>query len=79
MKSTSKPPASPRRTLVASALAQLSLASALLPWGNLAFFHPGYRYSPGLIRLGRVDAGVEPLLTRGTFPLRLSAATGRGR
>ena len=171
MKSTSKPPASPRRTLVASALAQLSLAqvslaSALLPrpagaqapvtttttmstivctfdrhrftaslddnpsardllsmlpldvviedystnekiarlprklteegsgpfgneapadlcyfapWGNLAFFHAGYRYSPGLIRLGRVDAGVEPLLTRGTFPLRLSAATGRGR
>lgn len=41
------------------------------PWGNLAFFHAGYRYSQGLIRLGRLDAGVEPLLKRGKFPLRI--------
>ncbi len=40
-------------------------------WGNLAFFHAGYRYSRGLIRLGRLDGGIEPLLTRGTFPLRV--------
>src|ERR1044071_8057160 len=25
------------------------------PWGNLAFFHAGYRYSSGLIRLGRLE------------------------
>jgi len=41
-----------------------------VPWGNLAFFYDGYRYSSGLIRLGRLD-GVEPLLTRGEFPLRI--------
>ena len=27
------------------------------PWGNLAFFHSGYKYSSGLIRLGRLDEG----------------------
>ncbi len=42
-----------------------------VPWGNLAFFHAGYRYSKGLIRLGRLDEGIEPLLARGEFPLRI--------
>lgn len=42
------------------------------PWGNLVFFHADYRYSPGLIRLGRFDVGFEPLLTRGEFPLRIT-------
>ena len=42
-----------------------------VPWGNLAFFYAGYRYSSGLIRLGRLDGGIEPLLTRGKFPLRV--------
>ena len=41
------------------------------PWGNLAFFYAGYRYSRGLIRLGRLDGGFELLLTRGAFPLRI--------
>ncbi len=41
------------------------------PWGNLAFFHAGYRYSTGLIRLGRLEGGIEPLLKRGKFPLRV--------
>lgn len=44
------------------------------PWGNLALFHAGYRWSRGLIRLGRLDAGPEPLLTRGKFPLRIERA-----
>jgi hypothetical protein len=44
------------------------------PWGNLAFFYAGYRYSRGLIRLGRLDGGVAPLLTRGKFPLRIRLA-----
>jgi len=43
------------------------------PWGNLAFFYAGYRFSRGLIRLGRLDAGFQPLLTRGKFPLRITA------
>lgn len=41
------------------------------PWGNLVFFYDSYRYSKGLIRLGRFDDGFEPLLTRGEFPLRI--------
>ncbi|REG28354.1 hypothetical protein ATH84_106318 [Paracoccus versutus] len=41
------------------------------PWGNLALFHSPYRWSRGLIRLGRLDGGHEPLLTRGEHPLRV--------
>jgi hypothetical protein len=40
------------------------------PWGNLALFYAGYRYSNGLVRLGRFD-DYQPLLTRGEFPLRV--------
>jgi hypothetical protein len=42
------------------------------PWGNLAFFYAGYRFSRGLIRLGRLDNGFAPLLTRGKFPIRIT-------
>lgn len=41
------------------------------PWGNLAFFHAGYRYSSGLIRLGRIDGDIAPLLMRGKFDLHI--------
>ena len=41
------------------------------PWGDVILFYAAYRYSSGLIRLGRVDGGIEPMLTRGTFPLRI--------
>ena len=41
------------------------------PWGNLALFYASYRYSEGLIRLGRFDDGFAPLLVRGEFPLRI--------
>jgi hypothetical protein len=44
------------------------------PWGNLAFFHGSYQSKRDLVRLGRLDGGVEPLLTRGEFPLRITAA-----
>jgi hypothetical protein len=43
------------------------------PWGNLAFFHAGYRYSGGLIRLGRIDGDIAPLLMRGKFALHIEA------
>lgn len=42
------------------------------PWGNLVFFHAPYRYSRGLIRLGRIEGGIAPLLLRGTYPLGLT-------
>lgn len=44
------------------------------PWGDVILFYTAYRYSSGLIRLGRVDGGIEPMLTRGTFPLRIERA-----
>ena len=40
-------------------------------WGNLAMFHAPYRWSRGLIRLGRLDGGPAPLLVRGEYPLRV--------
>lgn len=40
------------------------------PWGNLAMFYADYRH-PGLIRLGRFDAGQEALHVRGEYPLRI--------
>nr|WP_287257909.1 cyclophilin-like fold protein [Thioclava sp.] len=39
------------------------------PWGNLVFFHAPYRYSRGLIRLGRVEGDIAPIKLRGTYPL----------
>jgi len=41
------------------------------PWGNLAFFYGSYRYSSGLIRLGRIDGDIAPLLVRGKFDLHI--------
>ena len=43
------------------------------PWGNLALFYAPYRWSRGLIRLGRLDEGAKPLLVRGEYPLRVEA------
>ncbi|RWR43847.1 MFS transporter [Sinirhodobacter ferrireducens] len=43
------------------------------PWGNLVFFHAPYRYSRGLIRLGRIEGDIAPLRLRGTYPLSVIA------
>lgn len=45
------------------------------PWGNLAFFHAGYRWSRGLIRLGHIEGGIGALLVRGKFPLKVERAS----
>lgn len=45
------------------------------PWGNLAMFHGPYRWSRGLIRLGRFDQGPAPLLVRGKHPLRIELSS----
>ena len=42
-----------------------------LGWGSLAFFHDSYVYRNDLIRLGRIEGAMNPLLVRGKFPLRL--------
>ena len=41
------------------------------PWGNLALFYRDFGYSPGLIRLGRFDGGVEAIGTRGSLKARI--------
>ena len=35
------------------------------PWGNLAIFYDDFGYSPGLVRLGRIDSGIEALAAGG--------------
>lgn len=45
------------------------------PWGNLVFFHGGYRYSAGLVRLGQMDGSIEPIRRRGRFALRAELLT----
>jgi hypothetical protein len=45
-----------------------------VPWGNLAFFHDRYESTRDLVPLGRLDGGIEPLLTRGEFKLRIDPA-----
>ena len=45
------------------------------PWGNLAFYHAGYKWSRGLIRLGRIDGSFDALRMRGVFPLRIEPVT----
>ena len=37
------------------------------PWGNLAIFYKGFRYSPGLVRLGRLDGGADVFRRAGTL------------
>lgn len=41
------------------------------PWGNPAFFYDAYRYSPGLIRIGKIDGRIAPLLNKGTYKLTI--------
>lgn len=49
------------------------------PWGNLALYHKGFRYSEGLIRLGWLDTGVEILRRAGAVKatIELIDATGQ--
>jgi hypothetical protein len=41
------------------------------PWGNLAIFRKDFRYSDGLINLGRVDRGLDHLKTSGSFEVKI--------
>ena len=37
------------------------------PWGNLALFHKDFRYSSGLIPLGKIESGLEALKEPGSM------------
>jgi hypothetical protein len=37
------------------------------PWGNVAFFYKDFGYSRGLVKLGRIDSGVDAFERPGTI------------
>jgi hypothetical protein len=41
------------------------------PWGNLALFRRDFRYSSGLIKLGRIDSGLEALNVPGSVEVTI--------
>lgn len=43
------------------------------PWGNLAIFYQDASYARGLIRLGRIDSGMEALNMPGPLKLTIEA------
>lgn len=44
------------------------------PWGNLAIFYRDFGYSRGLLRLGRLDSGVEALGGSGALHVTIDRA-----
>lgn len=44
------------------------------PWGNLAIFHKGFRFSSGLVRLGRLDSGLDAMRRTGPMSVRVEVA-----
>ena len=45
------------------------------PWGNLAIYYRDFGYSKGLVKLGRIDSGIEKLARRGgKFIVRFEVA-----
>jgi hypothetical protein len=43
------------------------------PWGNLALFYRSDRHAQGLVRLGRLDAGVEAIATPSSLRVMIEA------
>jgi hypothetical protein len=41
------------------------------PWGNLALFYRDFSYARGLVRLGRIETGVERLTGGGSLNARI--------
>jgi hypothetical protein len=41
------------------------------PWGNLAIFYKDQGYANGLIKLGRIDSGIEALNARGSLKVTI--------
>ncbi|KWV45738.1 cyclophilin-like fold protein [Stenotrophomonas maltophilia] len=43
------------------------------PWGNLAIFHRPFGYSKGLVRLGRIEGGLQLLRKTGAVKVRIES------
>jgi hypothetical protein len=48
------------------------------PWGNLAIFYRDFGYSSGLIKLGRIEAGLEELDVRGSLRVTIEDSEKQG-
>jgi hypothetical protein len=48
------------------------------PWGNLAIFHKDFRYSEGLVHLGRIDSGIEALKAHGKLKATIERIEQQG-
>ena len=44
------------------------------PWGNLAIYYKDFRHSPGLIKLGTLDGGLEALRAAGPLEVKVELA-----
>lgn len=44
------------------------------PWGNLAVFHKDFQYSSGLVKLGRIDSGLDALRRPGPLKVTIERA-----
>jgi hypothetical protein len=44
------------------------------PWGNLSIFYRDFRYADGLVRLGRIESGVEALDKPGSIAITIESA-----
>lgn len=44
------------------------------PWGNLAIFHKDFGYSSGLVRLGRLDSGLDAMRRPGQVIVKVEVA-----
>jgi len=45
------------------------------PWGNMAIFLEDFRYSKGLLPLGKIDSGLELFQQNGPFAVRIELMT----
>jgi hypothetical protein len=45
------------------------------PWGNLAIFHKDFEFSSGLVRLGRLDSGLDAMRRPGPMSVRVELST----
>jgi hypothetical protein len=45
------------------------------PWGNLAMYYKDFGYSKGLIKVGRIDSGIETLRRAGPVAATIELTT----
>ena len=44
------------------------------PWGNIIVYYGDYTYWPGLVRLGRIEGSLQPLLEQDNYRVHIELA-----